>query len=418
MSCRIMGIALMACITLGLSACGGGAGCDTKTVAPGPSGGPSISVGGSGGSCGTNSGSGGGPNGGPGQVTLGTPIDTVFFVKTAVNPTISAAGVDGAKNFLPLPSFVPTSLAQDDHPGMEIVNETFLYLAGADIGEILGFSIDSTSGNLTPIAGSPFPTAVNAMTVDATGRFLYIGNGSNTTIVGFHINSTNGSLTPIPGSPFPTLGMRFVNALTTDGLGKLLYVTEGVGGSNMNAFFINASNGALTPVAGNPVSVPVSFLKSEPTGKFLVGIDAKVGTSGIPSNPNIYVFAINQSTGAIAQAPLSPFTSSLPPIRIFVHPNGRFIYTTDDNVGGGLGPMQGFTLDSAGKVTPMSGSPFSGLERVSQCDSDHISGAELFCSDGSTFFAYDVDLNTGNLSRTAAPFVSGQNLPFAVAAPR
>src|SRR5438477_10381694 len=54
-SCRILGIALMACITLGLSAYGGGAGCDTETVAAGPLGGASIGVGGAGGACGSNS---------------------------------------------------------------------------------------------------------------------------------------------------------------------------------------------------------------------------------------------------------------------------------------------------------------------------------------------------------------------------
>jgi 6-phosphogluconolactonase (cycloisomerase 2 family) len=236
--------------------------------------------------------------------------------------------------------------------------------------------------------------------------------------VGFHIDPTSGTLTPVPGSPFATQGMRFVNAMTTDGLGHLLYVTEGVGGSNMNAYFINSSNGALTPVAGNPASLPVSFLKSEPSGRFLVGINDKTGTSGVPSDTNVYVFSIDQSTGLITQVPLSPFTTPLPPIQLFVHPNGRFIYTANDNLGGGLGPVQGFTLDSTGNVTPMSGSPFSNLASVAECDGDHTTGAELMCTDGSTFFAFDIDSNTGNLSRVAAPFVSGQNQPFAVTAPQ
>src|ERR1700737_4844720 len=103
MNGRVLGIVLTTGVTLGLSGCGGGEiGCDNKTVSGGPSGGPGISVGS--GTCSTSNG-GGAPGGG--TVQLGTPLGTVYYVKTGVAPTISAVGIDAARNFLPLTNFTP-----------------------------------------------------------------------------------------------------------------------------------------------------------------------------------------------------------------------------------------------------------------------------------------------------------------------
>lgn len=71
---------------------------------------------------------------------------------------------------------------------------------------VVAYTINSTTGALTPVAGSPFkvPGQDTSMDIEQTGRFLYTGNGS--TISGFHINSTNGALTQVPGSPYSASG--------------------------------------------------------------------------------------------------------------------------------------------------------------------------------------------------------------------
>lgn len=71
---------------------------------------------------------------------------------------------------------------------------------------VVAYTINTTTGALTSVAGSPFkvPGQDNFMDIDETGNFLYTANGN--TISGFHINSTTGALTAVPGSPYSALG--------------------------------------------------------------------------------------------------------------------------------------------------------------------------------------------------------------------
>jgi 6-phosphogluconolactonase len=76
--------------------------------------------------------------------------------------------------------------------------------AGSDVE---GFSVDR-SGALTPIAGSPFPASgaslVSNAVIDSSDHFLYVGglNSAYTGMVwGFSLDSSTGALTPFSGSP-------------------------------------------------------------------------------------------------------------------------------------------------------------------------------------------------------------------------
>jgi 6-phosphogluconolactonase len=65
--------------------------------------------------------------------------------------------------------------------------------------------IDPNTGALSAMSGSPFsvPGVAGMLTTDPAGKFLYVRNSGNT-IYGFTVDSTTGQLTPIPGSPFPS----------------------------------------------------------------------------------------------------------------------------------------------------------------------------------------------------------------------
>jgi len=71
---------------------------------------------------------------------------------------------------------------------------------------VVAYTINTTTGALKPVAGSPFsvPGEDLSMDIDETGKFLYTANGN--TISGFHINSTTGALTAVPGSPYSASG--------------------------------------------------------------------------------------------------------------------------------------------------------------------------------------------------------------------
>jgi hypothetical protein len=87
-------------------------------------------------------------------------------------------------------------------------------------GTVSAFSVHA-DGTLTPIAGSPFGTGgigssdgLFANTIGIVGTFLFASNDFSRDISVFTINATTGALTPVPGSPFEV--GRYVGLPTCD----------------------------------------------------------------------------------------------------------------------------------------------------------------------------------------------------------
>ena len=80
----------------------------------------------------------------------------------------------------------------------------FLYAVTTAADNVYGFAIDQGSGALTPLS-DPFPTGAAPISLefDATGQFLLVGNFVDSTISVFRMDSTSGALSQIAGSPFP-----------------------------------------------------------------------------------------------------------------------------------------------------------------------------------------------------------------------
>jgi 6-phosphogluconolactonase len=143
----------------------------------------------------------------------------------------------------------------------------FLYVSNNmdALGGISAYTIGS-DGTLTAVPGSPFTTLVNGgpfgLAVHPNGSFLYIamagGVTSGTQVVGQKIDTSTGALSPIPGSPF-TVGNE-PSGVVIDPAGKFLFVTNMVD-NTVSAFTIDATSGALTPVSGSPFTTgPSPFL--------------------------------------------------------------------------------------------------------------------------------------------------------------
>ena len=169
--------------------------------------------------------------------------------------------------------------------------------------------------SLSSVPASPFTVPANGQPVnlilESNGSFLYaplISGG----IAAFTVNASTGALSDVPGSPFPTSNQPF--ALATDSLGKFLY---SIGGSSNNAiegFSIDANTGALTAIAGSPFITPSSLnsLAVDPSGKFLY---ATVNSTTLPGSA-ILGFAIDGSSGSLSGLPTSPYSS--PPFPVDV----------------------------------------------------------------------------------------------------
>ena len=233
----------------------------------------------------------------------------------------------------------------------------YVYMANYS-GSISAFTMDSVTGALTAVSGSPFPTApalisgqvpgANSVTVDPTGKFLYAAINQGNDISGFLIDSTTGALTPISGSPFSSGSVPM--SVRVDPSGRYAYATNAYS-NDISAYSINSSTGALTPIAGSPFSTGGSSpagLAIAPSGGFLFATNS--------SSDTVSAFTIDSSTGALTPISGSPFPSGAGPIGATVHASGKFLYVSDN----GAGTVSAYAIDStSGALTPINGSPFA-----------------------------------------------------------
>ncbi len=199
----------------------------------------------------------------------------------------------------------------------------FLYASNYNdsMGSISAYQIDAVTGALSEIVGSPFATRAGfpgpaELAIGPKGKFLYVGLGgtvnANHFVAAFSINTSTGALTPVPGSPFTTGKGPFSVAVSPSG--KYLYTGNSFG-NNVSAFVINPATGALRRVSGSPF--PTHALSGFP---FAIAIDRSGGllyTANQSSN-NISGFKINRKTGALTRVVGSPFVGIINPFDLTV----------------------------------------------------------------------------------------------------
>lgn len=141
----------------------------------------------------------------------------------------------------------------------------FVFAADEDPpGGVFAFTI-GIAVVLTPVPGLPFPAESGAFAIavnDAPGvnsAYVYVANQTANSIPGYSINATTGALTPLASSPFVASG---VTALVTDSLDHL-YV---YGSGGMMVFSIDPNSGALAPI-GSPIAFPGATVLTYVGGK-------------------------------------------------------------------------------------------------------------------------------------------------------
>lgn len=362
---------------------------------------------------------GGGGSGGTGTTVAGGGSFALIYGVSA--STIEAGGLTSRNVFGSLSPFTSPTVSGTGADDMYIVNKKFLYIPQSSSNFVEGFLINRATGGLTPIAGSPFQVTFPADTIasDPQGRFLFIGNESGGNIASFQINQTTGSLTPSPNSPINAVGIGSGDVFTVDGGGKYLYVGEQNDSASavVHGFIIDQTNGSLTDIPGSPFSLGVSTVHADPSGKYLLGIRGYVDLGGPSGDNNLYVFAINPSTGFPVPVTGSPVPLNGAPNEFAIHPNGKFVYTMDVATGSASAPIEGLQLDqSTGTLTPLTGSPFTALPGASQCKFEQT-GVAMFCAEtyfGTNFEVFTVDPNTGAVTHNVPNLGVSSNIPFAV----
>jgi len=85
----------------------------------------------------------------------------------------------------------------------------FVFAVNRYLDNVSVYAIDRSTGSLTQVSGSPFQTGRGpvAVRVDPSGKFVYTANfdvlpTNVSSVSGFTLDSTSGDMTPVPGSPF------------------------------------------------------------------------------------------------------------------------------------------------------------------------------------------------------------------------
>ncbi len=240
---------------------------------------------------------------------------------TGVNGTI-AVGADSAGNFV---------------------------FAANQAGGVSAFAVTRSSGVLTEVAGSPFTTGTTPawVAVDPGGRFVYVVNAGSQDISGYAVNTSTGALTAF-SSTVKLAGTKPVRA-TVDPGGHFLYVALDTAGTSVYKI---ASDGTLSltrTVAPTPCAAS-SDVALDPNSKFLYMADA---------NSGVCAYAVNGSTGDLTFIPSSAsttiFAAGTNPVSVAVGANGKFLFVANK----GSNNLTGFSINSDGTLSAMSGSPFT-----------------------------------------------------------
>jgi 6-phosphogluconolactonase len=258
----------------------------------------------------------------------GTAAVTVF------NPG-SAGGSSNASTFTITAGAVnPQSIAVD--PAGK-----FAYVAseGCDVaGYVSMYTINPTTGTLTSI-GPPVPSNdefTDSVTVDPSGKFAYVASSGDVwdidfgSVLTYTINPTTGALTPTTGGINAT-GINgtpeLFNSVTLDPSGKFAYAADGGafppgsfgGSSNVSMYTVNSTTGALTSIGMIAAGVGPDSVAVDPAGKF-----AYVTNFG--SN-DVSMYTIDATTGALAS--IGTIAAGTGPVSVTVDPAGKVAYVTN-----------------------------------------------------------------------------------------
>jgi 6-phosphogluconolactonase (cycloisomerase 2 family) len=228
-------------------------------------------------------------------------------------------------------------------------------------GDVSAFAINSTSGVLTPVTGSPFALGTNdqyptGIAIDQNGH-AYVSNGHSTDVAFLDI-AGNGALSfhadyVSSGTSGSSIA---VSAIPAGGSNPYLYVA---GSSTLNVQIGSVSGFKIDPNSGDLSSNPnTPYEASNPPTAVAVDPATQFVFATSSSHDWIFVYSIG-TAGDLTQLLNSPYsTNQGSPYGVVASPLGTsaggFVYTANP----ATGSVSGFSYDNTGNLTAISGSPF------------------------------------------------------------
>jgi 6-phosphogluconolactonase len=341
---------------------------------------------------------------------LAVPYFTVVGDARAAK-SISVYRVDATTGALTLVPGSPFAAGNDPTADAIVPSGRFAYVvnkgSSSDLGSVSAYRINTITGALMPVAGSPFrddsinePTGV---TIDPAGKFAYVVSSRG--VSAFSIDGTTGVLRRVQGSPFTARG--------SDGFGTVAIALDP---SGRFAYVLNQENDTISPYA---VDAATGMLKAvgspreagrggNGSGPFSVTVDS-IGKFAYVTDPyNVYVYAISATTGALAPpAHIKVDQGDLGDVAGFaIDRTSKFAYAVDSN------RVYAYTIDPTSGI--LKAVPGRGFAVRTGTDTGHAARkitleptgnfAYVF-DDGDSIYGYKINASNGTLTPvTHSPF--------------
>lgn len=264
-----------------------------------------------------------------------------LYVSTGLSPNSLLTFVfDTATGTFSSPTTIagaPAGIDTKVYPG-----GTFLYVSDFNSGSIFAYSINRSTGALTPVAGSPFSSPGHSgnggpIAIDPAGKFLFNSNASGA-IVSFTINSQTGFLTP-GSAPIVNDGNQPIYLLV-DPTGKFLLVSNHAdpSGRNYSVFSIDSTAGVLTAVSGSPFTI------GQNTGpeQILLNSSNSVLYAALSNSQQVNAVHFDSTTGALTVFQGAPYPAQSMPTSLALLPSGQFLYAGNN----GAGTVSEYSVDA------------------------------------------------------------------------
>lgn len=261
-------------------------------------------------------------------------------------------------------------------------------------GDVSAFTIDPTTGLLTPVMGSPFvadqgPTAV---AVDTNGLYAYVSNVTTSDLTIFSVDQTAGTLTPVANVVTPGTGGASIAVSPSD---QYVYVA-GYGANpapntGSIAGFTNSGSGSLTALSSGP------FQAGDTPYGVAVDPASQLVFATTANSHFLWVYTIG-SDGSLTA--VNQYSTGSGSYGVAVYPlgtaSGGFVYTAN----GASNTVSGFSYDGSGNLTALSGSPFYPKNTTPQGIAIDPQGQYLYVTNrgDNNVTTFSIDPSTGNLT--------------------
>jgi 6-phosphogluconolactonase (cycloisomerase 2 family) len=246
--------------------------------------------------------------------------------------------------------------------------DQFVYVPDFNMGVVGALTLNSSTGQLTALPTSPYSVGINpdGVTVDPSGRFVYVANYGSNHVTGFWLMPGSGALVPLgtfaarqgPGAIVIGQGTAGVQYQP-----QFAYVATGgntsgsTGTNDIWGFSMDPVAGGLSLLGSSPFADGFSptFATSDLRGQYLYVANNCSDPACAASAGSVSAYTIAPTTGNLTAAPSSPFLAGVNPLGAVVDPSERFVYVMN----GSDFTISAYTLNPAtGALSPIVGSPF------------------------------------------------------------